>query len=173
MDTHITCLTFLKQKHVFCHIPQRSHNSAECIWKSANTPVYFNTWLIIIKLYTRSRIPDTMSLDAIITNRNTWLEKLPRKPHESFHYTLFTANHSCGYTIVAILKPYFTCISWMVAEISQIIQVSEIGTTQRRQYSLPRYKNKERDTAHTIVSWPNPKQWQMGHTSDLLMPVAW
>ena len=30
-------------------------------------------------------------------------------------------------------------------------------------------KNIERHTAHTIVSWPNPKQGQMGHTSDLMM----
>ena len=30
-------------------------------------------------------------------------------------------------------------------------------------------KNINRHTAHTINSWPNPKQWQMGHTSDLMM----
>ena len=30
-------------------------------------------------------------------------------------------------------------------------------------------KNIERHTAHTIVSWPNPKQWQMGHASHLMM----
>ena len=29
------------------------------------------------------------------------------------------------------------------------------------------HKNIKRHTAHAIVSWPNPKQWQMGHTSDL------
>ena len=28
-----------------------------------------------------------------------------------------------------------------------------------------------RHTAHTIVSWPNPKQWQMVHTSDLMMII--
>ena len=31
------------------------------------------------------------------------------------------------------------------------------------------HKTIERHTAHTIVSWPNPKPWQMGHTSDLMM----
>ena len=31
------------------------------------------------------------------------------------------------------------------------------------------HKNIERHTEHTIASWPNPKQWQMGHTSDLMM----
>ena len=30
-------------------------------------------------------------------------------------------------------------------------------------------KNIDRHTAHSIVSWPNPKQWQMDHTSDLMM----
>ena len=33
------------------------------------------------------------------------------------------------------------------------------------------HKNIERHTAHTIVSWPNPKQWVMVHTSDLMMMI--
>ena len=32
-------------------------------------------------------------------------------------------------------------------------------------------KNIERHTAHTIVSWPNPKQWVMAHTYDLMMII--
>ena len=32
-------------------------------------------------------------------------------------------------------------------------------------------KNIERHTAHTIVSWPNPKQWVTVHTSDLMMII--
>ena len=32
-------------------------------------------------------------------------------------------------------------------------------------------KNIERHTAHTIVSWPNPKQWIVVHTSDLMMII--
>ena len=32
-------------------------------------------------------------------------------------------------------------------------------------------KNNERHTAHTIVSWPNPKQWVIIHTSDLMMII--
>ena len=32
-------------------------------------------------------------------------------------------------------------------------------------------KNIERHTAHTIVSWPNPKQWVIVHTSDLMMII--
>ena len=32
-------------------------------------------------------------------------------------------------------------------------------------------KNIERHTAHTIVSWPNPKQWVTVHTSDLMMMI--
>ena len=31
------------------------------------------------------------------------------------------------------------------------------------------HKNTERHTAHTIVSWPNPKQWVIVHTSDLMI----
>ena len=33
------------------------------------------------------------------------------------------------------------------------------------------HKNIERHTAHTIVSWPNPKQWVIVHTSDLMMII--
>ena len=32
-------------------------------------------------------------------------------------------------------------------------------------------KNIERHTAHTIASWPNPKQWVIVHTSDLMMMI--
>ena len=32
-------------------------------------------------------------------------------------------------------------------------------------------KNIERHTAYTIVSWPNPKQWVIVHTSDLIMII--
>ena len=33
------------------------------------------------------------------------------------------------------------------------------------------YKNIKRHTAHTIVLWPNPKQWIIVHTSDLMMII--
>ena len=33
------------------------------------------------------------------------------------------------------------------------------------------YKNIERHTVHTIVSWPNPKQWVIVHTSNLMMII--
>ena len=32
-------------------------------------------------------------------------------------------------------------------------------------------KNIERYTSHTIVSWPNPKQWVIVHTLDLMMMI--
>ena len=33
------------------------------------------------------------------------------------------------------------------------------------------YKNTERHIVHTIVSWPNPKQWVIVHTSDSMMII--
>ena len=33
------------------------------------------------------------------------------------------------------------------------------------------HKNTDRHTAHTIVSWPNPKQWVIVHTSDSMMII--
>ena len=41
-----------------------------------------------------------------------------------------------------------------------------------RNKNRPSHKNIERHTAHTIVSWPNPKQqWVIVHTSDLMMII--
>ena len=34
------------------------------------------------------------------------------------------------------------------------------------------YKNIERHIAHTIVSWPSDKQWQMRHTFELIMIIG-
>ena len=31
------------------------------------------------------------------------------------------------------------------------------------------HKNKERHTAHAIISWPNPKQWMIVHTSGFMI----
>ena len=36
-------------------------------------------------------------------------------------------------------------------------------------YSELDHKNIERHTGHIIVSWPNPKQWVIVHTSDLMV----
>ena len=36
-------------------------------------------------------------------------------------------------------------------------------------HTLSSNKNIDRHTAHTIVSWHNPKQWVIVHTSDLMM----
>ena len=44
----------------------------------------------------------------------------------------------------------------------------------RGTYALPAKiicKNKERHTARTIVSWPDPKQWVIVHTPDLMMTI--
>ena len=41
------------------------------------------------------------------------------------------------------------------------MRIAHIGITH--------HKNIERHTAHTIVSWPNPKQWVIVHTSKLMM----
>ena len=39
------------------------------------------------------------------------------------------------------------------------------------EYWIVCHKNIKRHTAHTIVSWPNPKQWIIVHTSDLMMII--
>ena len=65
--------------------------------------------------------------------------------------------------------PYFN--SWASAVevwewVSNLIAYFILGAIT---YSC--YKNTERHTADTIVSWPNPKQWVIVHTSDLMMII--
>ena len=38
-------------------------------------------------------------------------------------------------------------------------------------YATSHHKNIEKHTVHTIVSWPDPKQWVIVHTSDLMMII--
>ena len=45
------------------------------------------------------------------------------------------------------------------------------GVAESVSVSWRHYKNIEIHTVHTILSWPNPKQWQMVHTSDLIMVI--
>ena len=49
------------------------------------------------------------------------------------------------------------------------VNSSHKGPVTRKMF--PFDKNTERHTAHTIVSWPNPKQWVSVHTSDLMMII--
>ena len=57
--------------------------------------------------------------------------------------------------------------------------ITEMNYTKKnwaKEQSLPKfkwavYKNIERHTADTIFSWPNPKQWVIVHTSDLMMII--
>ena len=55
------------------------------------------------------------------------------------------------------------------------IAIGDINTKSMWKYRLEYmdlfYKNIERHTADTIVSWPNPKQWAIVHTSDLMMII--
>ena len=50
-------------------------------------------------------------------------------------------------------------VEWYIRMVCDSIAVTKI------------HKNTERHTAHTIVSWPNPKQWVIVHTSDLMMII--
>ena len=55
-----------------------------------------------------------------------------------------------------LLIPNEVLLSWDI-----VIQLGEWVSSPN--------KNIERHTAQTIVSWPNPKQWIIVHTSDLMM----
>ena len=52
----------------------------------------------------------------------------------------------------------------------QPVAISWMDSKLEKVYVEPlTHKKIERQTAHTIVSWPNPKQWMIVHTSDLMM----
>ena len=49
--------------------------------------------------------------------------------------------------------------------------LSSMSLFQLIDVSKRAYKNTERHTAHTIVSWPNPREWVIVHTYDLMMMI--
>ena len=61
----------------------------------------------------------------------------------------------------------FLMLSWTSWWINNPLLVIRNATTLMWRHC----KNTERHTAHTIVSWPNPKQWVIVHTSDLMMII--
>ena len=74
-----------------------------------------------------------------------------------WHYT-WTANwHAC-------MK------RWMLYCMS-IQLISDVHRLQRLTLPFWSLKNIEKHTAHTIISWPNPKQWVIVHTSNLVMII--
>ena len=52
-----------------------------------------------------------------------------------------------------------------------LVNVHEILFTRTPRLTFWRHKNIARHTAHTIVSWPNTKQWQPTHTSNLMVII--
>ena len=54
---------------------------------------------------------------------------------------------------------------------TQILQIAYRSILQLQIPQSHYYKNIVRHTAHTIVSWPNPKQWLMINTSGLMMII--
>ena len=61
---------------------------------------------------------------------------------------------------------------WSSAQMHAFQQVSADEIQHNHICPKHSYKNIERRTAHTIVSWPNPKQWVIVHTSDLMMIIS-
>ena len=51
----------------------------------------------------------------------------------------------------------------------QHIAALQVSTHRGEVTYMIDHKNISRHTGHTIVSWPNPKQWMILHTSDLTM----
>ena len=63
-------------------------------------------------------------------------------------------------------------VSSVCLRLSHFIQLSFVQYMGLCVFSLPISRmNTERHTAYTIVSWPNPKQWVIVNTSDLMMMI--
>ena len=64
-------------------------------------------------------------------------------------------------------------MNWYLAEkcVQNLKRRFHKDSIYHRQYDSFIQKNRERHTAHTIVSWLNPKQWSIVHTSDLMMII--
>ena len=61
-------------------------------------------------------------------------------------------------------------VSFYKTNWKQILVMSVLGCPMGNM-PVSIHKNTERHIAHTIVSWPNPKQWAIVHTSDLMMMI--
>ena len=67
------------------------------------------------------------------------------------------------------------CFRYMISETTKFfssyvknIMIFHVVATVHGMYGC---ENIERHTTDTIVSWPNPKQWVIVHTSDLMMII--
>ena len=110
-------------------------------------------------------VPEWPNLDDVMTWKcflHHWPLRDPtdhrwKNPHKDLHTELVSRPLTDLYNR-QLRERYATCLFATTRAI--------IMTTKRAQYN-----NTERHTAHTIVSWPNPKQWIIVHTSDLMMII--
>ena len=117
-----------------------------------------------------------------------WRTHELRISHVIMWYIYLYINHgvwlwSIQYTVHCIRCVIFNTISvqhitWMIYRFLYMIHIDPLRYTHVFLFSneavrlpitrLSHLKNIERHTVHTIVVWPNPKQWLIVHTSDLM-----
>ena len=68
---------------------------------------------------------------------------------------------------ISLQNILFIEMPWV--HISLLMLHENIWFNYQMRYGHHMHKNIEQHTADTIVSWPNPKQWVIVHTSDLMM----
>ena len=113
----------------------------------------------------------------IYTYIYTYIYIMSLKYEHSLRFLVFC----CGKVTIVLMRFYYvysSFFSWMFFNESCAIcwqiqngdhKVCHFGTSHFGKRSC--HKNIARHTVHTDVPWPNPKQWQTVHTSDLIMII--
>ena len=85
--------------------------------------------------------------------------------------------HNMWYSFAVILniqagfQRYFTLRVQIHEKATRNLYLAQAYDIPHEKTTMQFHKNTNRHTAHTIVSWANHKQWQMGHASDLMMII--
>ena len=82
------------------------------------------------------------------------------------HMRQFIHNWYLGISLMQVQEDMSPCLLR-----TKIISMRQWQVQAAQWGIVPAHKNIVRHTAHTIVPWPNPKQWFMIHTSGLMMII--
>ena len=131
-------------------------------------------------MYDVNNYPRNWLYQGINPNMNSWNEQIwsdiHLSPQENKYHSRRQKVNLTNYLISFVMNTYivhqnncwniWTALKTMIHFLYHYFNAYAILG-----YTGQGHKNIKRHTAHTIVSSPNPKQWIIDHTSDLMMII--
>ena len=143
-------------------------------WNSLETDAFINA---LFRFVSQRGCPKTVPCDNatnFVSGHNE-LSKSLRQSVADYFGLMLGRRQSCW----ADVGPLAAMFSWLLGTFHDgslwwFCILLSVGLCTVYSYSLFCFicKNTKRHTAHTIVSWPNPKQWVIVHTPDLMMIIS-